>query len=206
MNAETEPAGNAVRRRRRRKSKNIEPQQPGVLGFLRSERFGRMLFAAMALLALAYAAKGYQDVAHAGSQFGPLKIGMSAEQIRWALAGETQSSPGAAMQVFQRDGRTITLTLDQQGKLAGIACSEHGIAPLACPAILGVHVGDHPNRAKTLLGPGELQSTDGKPVLAYPAIGLRLHLEAHKVTALDLRPVGSEPASIWPIVLWRLFP
>ena len=160
----------------------------------------------MALLALAYAAKGYHDVARAGTQFGPLKIGMSAEQIRLALAGETRSSPDAAMQVFQRDGRTITLALDRQGKLAGIACSEHGIAPLACPAILGVHVGDHQDRVKMLLGPGELQSTDGMTWLAYPSIGLRLHLAANQVAAIDLRPAGDKHSSIWPIVLWRLFP
>lgn len=160
----------------------------------------------MVLLALVYAAKGYREVSRSGTQFGPLTIGMSAGQIQSAMASERQTSSTPTTQVFQRDGRTITLALDGQAKLAGIICTEQGAAPLACPAVLGVRVGDHPDRVKALLGPGDQKTADGKAVLSYPSIGIHLQLADNQVVSIDLRPAGTEQPGIWPIILWRLFP
>lgn len=160
----------------------------------------------MALLALAYIAIGYRDVSASGTRLGPLALGMSAEEAGLAMANEPTVHAGSTRQVFQHDGRTITLAFDGRNRLAGIICTEQGAAPLACPALLGVHVGDPADRVIALLGPAEQEGAGAATVLEYPSMGIRVQLADSQVISVELREADNERPSIWPVILWRLFP
>lgn len=173
---------------------------------MRSARFERLLFVAMVLLALAHIARGYHAVTTAAARFGPLALGMTSEEVGIAAAGERGIGSDPRHRVFARDGRIIAVRLNQNKELAGIRCEEQGTAALACPAFLGVHIGDRLDRVTALLGPAERDVTGIGGEMVYPALGLRLQLADEKVVSIDLRTAANGQQSIWPIVLWRLFP
>lgn len=204
MMDEGDPGTAPRRRRRRRSGSKSKPEPQGIDRFIRSPLFGRLVFAAMAALALAYVWHGYRGAERATRQLGPVALGQSESQVRQQLAGTLASPVDSQSVAFRRDGRILVLRFDPSRKVAAIGCHEEGVAPFACPDILGVRIGDHREALMARLGEGQVHDAGGHERVEYPALGARFELVDGKVSAIGLGERAG--GSLWPVALWRLLP
>lgn len=205
MIEDPEIAGQATRRRRKRRSSKNDVPESDWLGIVRSARFGQAVFAAMVVLALALIWRQYGQVSESAGRLGPLALGMDRQELQRRL-GQGTEVPGQPGQVrYSGEGRTFQVTIDPaSGKVTTITCTETDLTAMPCPGQLGIRVGDGEDRLIRKLGPGQ-PGTTGDAELRYPSISTGFRLVDGRVAEIKVAKV-SDDASLWPIVFWRLLP
>lgn len=191
------------RRRRKRRTPKPDPAATSWLSVVRTPLFGRAVFLAMTLLALALTWRQYHQVDASVGRLGPLQLGMSAQEAQ-RLLGQGKTIPGQPGQLrFSDEGRTFGIVTDPaSARIIAIACTETDLTARPCPAQLGIRVGDGRDRVVSLLGIGDA-SAGRTEDMWYPAIATSFRLNEDKVAEIRVAAAGSG-GSIWPIVFWRL--
>lgn len=194
------------RRRRRSGGSKAKAAPTGVLGLVRAPWFGKALFGVMVVAALAQLWSIHGSAERARSAFGPVALGQTESEARFSLGGDPARPLDAETTAYQRAGRIMVLRFNPQDRrVAGMSCREEGVAPLACPDLLGVRIGS--SRASMLaeLGDGPVRYAGSRELRDYPALGARIELDDGTVRAIA---IGAAPPSesLWPLVLRRLAP
>lgn len=196
--------GGRKRRRRRSSAKSKFQDDTGLVAAIRSRRFGQVVFGAMCIVAIGAVWTSWREVSEAGRQYGPAAIGMDGERLRYAL-GQPVRIAGHEWD-FSESGRTLLVSLNPgSNQVERISCREQDVTALACPALLGVRIGDEEAEVTRLLGRGEASYAGGRAALAYPGLGAALQLDQGKVASITITG-GNGDAGRWPIVLLRLLP
>lgn len=158
-------------------------------GALGSRHFGRRLFVAMAVIALAYGGVGLYNVVHASRTFGPTYMGMSRAEVQYVFGSPSARSADNRLWRMHEADAVTTVLFDASDRLTAIDCrGTMGTSGAACPAPLGIHVGDVEDAIWRKLGPpsGETYGGDGK-VMDYPEMGLRFALRRATIVAIEHR-------------------
>lgn len=202
---DTGNAEETVRRRRKRRSSKHDAPDSNWLGLLRSPRFAQAVFAAMTVFALALVWRQYSQVEVSAGRLGPLTLGMDRQELQGRL-GQGTNVPGEPGQVlYSGEGRTFQVTIDPAtAKVTTITCTETDLTALPCPGQLGIRVGDGRDRLIRKLGPGVPAGAGGSE-LRYPALSTAFRLVDGRVAEIKVAK-GTDQASLWPIVFWRLLP
>ena len=101
--AELEPV-----RRRRRKVSARKKKPVTWAEYWRSAEFGRHLFAAMTLAAIAYAGLHLYETRFYSKNYPPVQIGMSQSEVGYLLGEPTAVETGGAVQRFSDPTRQMT--------------------------------------------------------------------------------------------------
>ena len=206
---DNEALSSASSRRRRRRSigkAKAKVAPTGLLGWIRTLYFGRVLLVVMSLLGAAYVWQTWRSVRQASESLGPIALGMSADQVRAALGPAGVASSGTGELLFDQDGRQFTVILDKSGRqVVAVSCREQVITAPACPALLGVRIRDERAEVVRALGLGRLHIAGQREQLAYPQLGASIHLLEGRVVQIGLR-AGPVRGQLWQIVLRQLVP
>lgn len=193
-------------RRRRRSTAKAKPTPVGPLGWIRTPQFGHGLLVVMSLLAAVYVWQTWRAVTIASQSLGPIALGMREDQVRASLgpAGATSGRTGELL--FDQDGRQFTVILDMPDRqVVAISCQEQVITAPACPALLGLRVGDERAKVLRTLGLGRMHIAGQREQLAYPQLGAAIDLQEGRVVQISLQ---AEPGRdrLWQVVLRQLVP
>lgn len=202
-----EPVTAETSRRKRRSSTSKAKAAPiGPLGWIRTPRFGRGLLVVMSLLAAAYVWQTWRAVTSASERLGPVALGMRMDQVRAALGPANESSGGAGAFMFDQDGRQFTVKLGAgKEQVAAVSCRELLITSPACPALLGLRIGDERAKVQRALGLGQRHIAGPREQLAYPQIGAAITLQEARVVQISVQ-AGPGRDQVWQVVLRQLVP
>lgn len=196
----------SARRRRSRSAAKAKPQATGLLGFVRSNLFGRGLLVIIVLVTAAYVWQVWSSVELASKQLGPVALGMSEDQVRAALAPSETAGGTVQDLLFDQQGRQFAVHLDgPDRRVTGISCHEQDVTSPACPALLGVRIGDPQAAVLGKLGAGQLHQTGQHQNWAYPQIGASLAMQGGQVATITLG-AARDPGPHWRVWLWHLVP
>lgn len=189
--------------RRRRKSRS--QKRTGVRFWLRGQHAANLLFAGMVGTSLAYAALVAQSAWSASTRYGPIAVGMSAQQVSEAL-GQPTSRQGATRWVHDNNGEVMTINFDPQGTVLDVTCVElHGTLE-RCPTTLGLDIGTYERDLKLKIGgPAREQSRGHEKSLFYPELGLSFQLQHGQVTWIRFEQ-ATGTARLARLIGWMLIP
>lgn len=169
---------------------------------LRSPAVARTVFAAVSLLAIARTWQEYRSVEQGVGKLGNLELGMDAAAASRAMGVRPIIGNRIAS---MHNGQSLEVAIDPaSGKVAAITCHEADLTALPCPAILGIRIGDHPDRVVRSLGPA---ANAGGPAgtLSYPGLAMQFDAEQDRIARVRVA-APAQASGVWPIVLWRLLP
>ncbi|MFM5953550.1 MAG: hypothetical protein ACKOPE_04515, partial [Novosphingobium sp.] len=142
-------------RRRRSGGSKAKAAPTGVLGLVRAPWFGKALFVVMVLAALTQLWLLHDSADRARRVFGPVALGQTESEAHLSLGGDPARPLDAETATYQRAGRIMVLRFDPRDRrVAGVSCREEGVAPLACPDLLGVRIGSSRAAMLEKLGDG----------------------------------------------------
>lgn len=196
----------ASTRRRRRSVGKAKPAPVGPLGWARTPWFGGGLLIAMSLLAAAYTWQTWVSLKQASEALGPVALGMSESEVRAALSPAGATAGAAGELLFNQDGRQFAVQLSgPDQRVVGVSCHEQVVTSPACPAIIGIRIGDSSAEVKGAIGAGRLLRDGRGERLDYAQIGAVFYLQEGRVVRVAVRagPTGERMAEM---LLWRLIP
>ena len=204
---EADGATSAKPRRRRSVGKaKGKPAAVGLLGWVRTAQFGRVLLAVMLVLTAGYVWQMWRSVSLSGERLGPIALGMSADQVRAVMVPAQANQAADAGLVFEQDGRRLVVQLDgPDQRVSAISCHEQIITAPPCPALLDVRIGDPRDEVLRKVGPGRLHLNGQRERRDYLQLGASIDLHDGQVVQITLR-AGPGRDRRWQMLLWRLIP
>lgn len=199
------PSFGSGRRRRRSRAKAKAPSV-GLVGFVKTTRFGRGLAAIMVLIAAVYSWQAWLAIEQAGQRLGPVALGMSESEVRAALGQPSRTSSTATDLTVEQNGRSFLVRFDgPERRAAELTCRENLITAPACPALLGIRIGEDRAAMLRQLGAGQQSQKGNQEWLAYPQVGAVFVLDSGQVVQVSVSTHSDQPKP-WRILLSRLIP
>lgn len=189
--------------RRRRKSRS--QSRTGIRYWLRSQQAATALLAAMLVMSVVYAGLVARSAYVASTAYGPISMGMTADQVIAAL-GQPTEREGPARWVFNNNGEVTRIAFDDQGKVIEASCTQLPGTLGRCPTTLGLDVGTNERDLKLKIGAPDRETRRGhSKMLHYPELGLTFHLERGEVVMIQFA-AASNPTRLVQLMGWMLIP
>jgi hypothetical protein len=191
------------KQKRRRKSKTAEK---GFSGWLRGPRGARAIFLAMSLAAAIYLASTYREVRAATQSFGQLRLGMTKDEVRYALGSPDADKAAGQRWDYLHDGVTLALSFDRAERLNSANCSQIEDSLRNCPEVLGLRIGSSEAAVRRRLGaPASEHFAGTDKMMRYPGLGLEFTLRRQMVDEISKSTPGTFAETLRH-AMWMLLP
>lgn len=201
--AEAQHSGSRRRRRARRAARH---QQDKGLTYLQGRRFGRQIFALMAVVTLVYGGVVLLKVCGAGGVLGGVRLGMSQQDVRYRLGPPLVDPQLPGAWLYARGGSRLQLIFGGDQRVSEAICSEGEAAEQPCANILGVMVNTSEAALKLRLGPPDRENyLHGDKLIAYDRLGSVFRLRQSVIVEIDQRGSGSFLGRVLE-TLWIMLP
>jgi hypothetical protein len=195
----------AVKRRRRRSSSRKKKAATWP-EYWRGPEFGRHLFVAMTLAAVAYAGSILWDIRRESFIYDALWLGASEHEVRYMLGTPEAVEAGGSVYRYADTGRALTVRLSPDGRTESIGCAAAGSGPPTCSKVHGIGIGTTEDVVLLKLGtPSRVTFSGNEKTLHYDGMGLSLTLSLFKVRTIEVRD-GASLIGYLPRALWAMLP
>lgn len=127
----------------------------------------------------------------ASTLFQELKLGATAEEVRYMRGNPTQTV-GSTGWLYRNDDADNLLAFDAKGRLAQVRCAAAAGGQHNCETIFGLGIGSTEEAVWFRLGAPSTQSFQGDDkIISYDEIGRVFHLKKRIVVAVALRPAST---------------
>lgn len=202
----TSESGGTRHRSRSRRSRRRERAGSETMAILRGATTGKVIAAAMTIMAIAYVGSAYRTFSLALASYGDVAVDGSYEETLYALgrpakvraaeraAWTPYRGPGHDVEwQYRTPGDTDLLVHFRDGRVDSVVCTNVDAVLGSCPDTLGLGVGQTEEAMLTALGrPASQRLTAQRKTVVYPELGLEIGLETYTIMQIrKVRPAGS---------------
>jgi hypothetical protein len=192
--------------RRRRRSSSRKKKSTTWPEYWRGPEFGRHLFFAMSLAAMAYAGTILWETRRATIIYDALRLEASESEVRYLLGTPDAVEAGGSVYRYAETGRELTMRFSPEGRLDSVSCAAAGSGPATCSKVRGIGIGTTEDVVMLKLGRPSRETYSGnEKTMHYDGMGLSFRLSLFKVRTIEVH-MGGSFIGYAPRALWALLP